>query len=323
MGVSVMLHEDGRSTESTLERAVEILRQGDGAALWVDFDGEIAPAQRKVLEEEFAIHPLVVEDLEQDYALPKLEEFPGQVYVCLHAVRQDSPVEELEFHEVDLVCSARWVVTHHRGARAIASVRHDVLRGKPLFERGAPFVMHALLDRIVDDYLPKTEAFDDELDQLEEAVLRGALTQTTVERTFVLKRSLFALRRIATYQREMLMRLARQGTEAIPEAALPFFRDVCDHMTQVLFLTDSYRELASNILEMHLSMQGNRLNEVMKTLTMFSTLLLPLSLVAGIYGMNFEAMPELKWRLGYPFALGVMAVIALGILYYFRRKRWL
>lgn len=323
MGVTVILRAEGKTSECSLEKAVSAVADDDACSVWIDVEGEITTEIQKTLEKHFGLHPLVVEDLQQSYALPKIEEFPGHVYVCLHAIGQDSPIEDLGFEEVDVVCAERWVVTHHRGVPAIAAVRQDLLRGKPLFERGAAFVMHALLDRIVDDYLPKVEGFDVELDKLEAAVLGGSPTQATIERTFVLKRSLFSLRRVATYQREMLVRLARQGTEAVPETALPFFRDVCDHMTQVLFLADSYRELAGNVLEMHLSMQGNRLNEIMKTLTMFSTLMLPLSLIAGIYGMNFEVMPELKWKLGYPYALGLMALVAAGVLGYFRRKKWL
>jgi magnesium transporter len=144
-----------------------------------------------------------------------------------------------------------------------------------------------------------------------------------MSRIFAYKKSIQAMRRISSYQREILLRLSRGEFDEIPADAVPFFRDVCDHFVRVTSYTETFRELLTSALEAYLSMQSNRMNEVMKTLTLMSTIMLPLTFIAGVYGMNFSHMPELQWEYGYPFALGLMAVVTVVILFFFRRRRWL
>jgi magnesium transporter len=138
-----------------------------------------------------------------------------------------------------------------------------------------------------------------------------------------IKRSLQMLRRVTIYQREILLRIVRAEFDEIPAELTPFYRDIYDHMARVTELVDSYRELTAGLLEAHFSIQSQQMNEIMKRLTLISKIMLPLTLIAGIYGMNFEHMPELKWADGYYFALGLMGVVAVGIIFYFKRKRWL
>src|SRR5262249_7820822 len=141
-------------------------------------------------------------------------------------------------------------------------------------------------------------------------------------RIFALKRSLQALRRVSIREREILLRLGRGEFDVVPGEALPYFRDVYDHLVRIADLAESYRDLVTGPLDAYLSAQSNRMNEIMKTLTLISTVMLPLTFIAGIYGMNYENMPELKWRYGYPFALALMAGVALLIVVWFRRRRW-
>jgi magnesium transporter len=180
--------------------------------------------------------------------------------------------------------------------------------------------------------MPLLERFDDQLDAIENKILAASASRSiptmatdrdVVPRILRLKRSLQLLRRTTIYQREILLRLARAEFDEIPPELVPFFRDVYDHFARVTELVDSYRELVTSMLEAHLSLQSNRMNEVMKRLTIISTLMLPLSLVAGIYGMNFKYMPELGWTYGYPFALALMVVVAAVIVTWFRVKKWL
>jgi magnesium transporter len=141
-------------------------------------------------------------------------------------------------------------------------------------------------------------------------------------RIFELKRSLQALRRISIPEREIFLRMSRGEFDVVPHDALPYFRDVYDHLVRVADFAESYRDMVTSALDAYLSAQSNRMNEIMKTLTLISTVMLPLTFIAGIYGMNFDLMPELKWRYGYAFALGLMAVVALAIIAWFRRRRW-
>jgi magnesium transporter len=205
--------------------------------------------------------------------------------------------------------------------RSVAAVRADIERGCRGIDKGAVWVAHSLLDHLTDHYFPVMDSFDDAVDALEIEVVTHP-TREALQRIFALKRSLMRLRRVAVHQKEILMRLSRGEFALIPERALPFYRDVYDHFVRVSDLADTYRELVSGALDAYLSTQSNRMNEIMKVLTGFSTVMLPLTFIAGVYGMNFEHMPELKWEYGYAFAWALMLVVAAGLLVYFRRKRW-
>jgi magnesium transporter len=205
--------------------------------------------------------------------------------------------------------------------RSVAAVCADIDRGTKLLERGAAWIAHALLDHLTDHYLPVMDAFDDVVDEIETEVVTTP-TREALQKIFAVKRSLMRLRRVAMHQKEILLRLSRGEFELIPASTQPFFRDVHDHFVRVADLSDSYRDLVSGALDAYLSTTSNRMNEIMKVLTGFSTVMLPLTFIAGLYGMNFAEMPELRWKYGYPFALLLMAVTAAVIVAYFRRKRW-
>jgi magnesium transporter len=295
-----------------------------GARLWIDAPGE-SPEVAKLLAETLKLHPLAVEDILQERLVPKIEDYGDYLYIVAHGIvcEHDHP-ERLETVELDMVLSKQWIFTHHPAGNVlpVAKVAEEMARSPRPLERGPGFVAHAILDHMVDFYLPVVDAFDDEVDEVEAQVIEHP-TKALLARIFRLKRSLQRLRRIAVYQREVLKRLSRGEFELIPEKALPFFRDIYDHFVRVADLADSYRELLSGALDAYLSVVSNRMNEVMKALTLVATLMLPITFIAGVYGMNFEHMPELKWRYGYPFSLGLMLVVALGMMFWFKRKRWL
>jgi magnesium transporter len=274
---------------------------------------------REVLE----LHPLTIEDVVGDLPHPKVEDFGHYLYIIAHGIDQagDSP-DALQTTELDIVLGERFVFTHQsRAMRSVAAVRYEATRRSHLFEKGPAYVVHALLDHLIDHYLPVMDAFDDAIDGIElEVVTRP--NRAALLRIFGLKRSLMALRRVATHQKEILLRLARGEFALVPPPLVPFFRDVYDHFTRVADLCDSYRELIGGALEAYLTTTSNRMNEIMKVLTAISTIMLPLTFIAGVYGMNFNHMPELRWRYGYPFALTLMATTAAIMLVYFKRKRW-
>jgi magnesium transporter len=238
-------------------------------------------------------------------------------------VRGRETPESLDTIELDIVISRNWVFTHHRApSRAVTAVMAELSRGHKLLERGPVYIAHSLLDHMVDNYLPLIDAFDDDVEAVEAQVVDNP-SREVLQRIFRLKHALQRLRRIAVHQRELLLRLSRREFEIIPENALPFFRDVYDHFVRVADLADGYRELLSGALDAYLSVLSNRMNEVMKTLTLVATILLPVTFIAGVYGMNFEHMPELHWRYGYAFAWLSMLAVALGMVLWFRHKKWL
>ncbi len=300
--------------------AVERVR-GEASLLWLDFMGDI-DADGVALLEAMGIHPLIIEDMTVDYAIPKLDEFPGYLYVLIHATSRGKKPEAIEMEEIDLLFNQRWLVTHHRECGVVNRVWGEAQTGTWDFEKGAGWLAHAIIDRLVDDYVPLLDSFDDVLGHIEEQIASGRGLSAALKRILSTKRALMKLRRVSSYQREILARLGRHESPHISEDLLPFFRDVYDHMGNVAMMADNYRELSTNLLDMHLSMQSNRMNEVMKTLAMFSTTLMPLTLIAGVYGMNFENMPELKLRYGYPVALCLMLVVGASAAAYFKRKHW-
>ncbi len=302
-----------------------------GKTFWVELD-ERSPEAEKFLEKDLHIHPLAIEDVWNDVSLPKVEDFADYVQIILHGVRESDRASNdvpLTLAEIDILIGKNFLVTHAHDEKvcAVTPVQVEVERNAKLLKRGPAWIAHAVMDRMVDEYLPLIDRFDDQIGAVEDQILDDEARHIRndadlIPRILRVKRSLQVLRRTTIYQREILLRLARAEFDEIPRELVPFFRDVYDHFARVTELVDSYRELVASLLEAHLSMQSNRLNEVMKRLTIMSTIMLPLSVIAGVYGMNFKYMPELDWIHGYPFALSLMALVALSIVVWFRVKKW-
>lgn len=300
-----------------------------GKTFWLELN-ERTDEGTVFLEKTLRIHPLAIEDVWIDVGLPKVEDFDDYVQIIIHGVREDdreSTDLPVELAELDILIGKTFVVTHAHDEKvcAIAPVQAEVLRNPRLLKKGPAWIAHAVMDRMVDEYMPLIDRFDDQIEEIEERILVGDAKseREVIPKIIRIKRSLQMLRRTTIYQREILLRLSRAEFDEIPRELVPFYRDVYDHFARVTELVDSYRELVTSLLEAQFSMQSNRMNEIMKRLTIMSTIMLPLSVVAGIYGMNFKHMPELEWLWGYPFAIGMMAVIAVSILTWFRAKHWL
>ena len=299
-----------------------------GLPFWLELDERSEEATR-FLEDVLHIHPLAIEDIWNDVGLPKVEDYDAYVQVILHGIRevdrssQDFPID---LSELDLFVGKSFIVTHAHDERAcaITPVQNELLRNPRLLKKGPAWVAHAIMDRMVDEYVPVIDRFDEQIAAIEEQILVGTTKsdRQVIPKIVRIKRSLQTLRRTTIYQREILLRLARGEFDEIPPELVPFYRDVYDHFARVTELVDSYRELVTSLLEAQFSMQSNRMNVIMKRLTIVSTTMLPLSLVAGIYGMNFKVMPELEWPHGYPMALGLMATIGVSIVTWFWTRGW-
>ena len=326
MPVKVYAYQRGASAvEEHPIDAVPQLVARDDMVLWLDLCGRDGDAvQDGLLSTVFKIHPLVLEDMFQDAPQPKVEDFDDYLYIVVHGLdRQAEQPEHLETIELDVIIGPRWVITHHpTSLRSTESVESEIRKNPKLFAKGPSFIAHAMIDHLSDYYEPLMDRFDDEIEALEVAVLEDADRDPTHE-IFALRRSLAKIKRVASHQREVAQRLARGEFDHIDESALPFYRDVADHFVRVVDLAESCRELLGSIFETYRSVQSHKLNEVMKVLTILSTVMLPLTFIAGIYGMNFEFMPELHWKHGYAFAIVLMAGTAAGLLVFFRRRRWL
>ncbi|HEY5947088.1 MAG TPA: magnesium/cobalt transporter CorA [Kofleriaceae bacterium] len=292
--------------------------------IWIELERQCAEGERLMLE-VFDIHPLTIEDIYGTRGTPKLEDYRNYLYVVVHGVHAVKR-GQIELVELDVVIGKTFVITHDPTAETTKDVVDELQRDPSLLCKSPAWLAHAILDNAVDRYLPIVDQFDDDIERLElDALLRAGTKKgpPVLKKILRYRRTLQELRRMSIHQREILLRLARGEFEEIPRDVVPFFRDVFDHFTRVNDLLEGFRDSISGALEAYLSVQNNRMGEVMKTLTLISTIMLPLTFVVGLYGMNFKHMPELSWLYGYPFALGLMAVIAASILLWFRHRGWL
>ncbi len=316
--------DDQIVTHESLEGALAAIRAGKPT--WIDLLGRSEENERLLGPGALEIHPLIIEDVFMDCVRPKIEDYRDYVYVLFHAPAQkprDDDPNTLDLLEIDLLLGQTYLVTHHaQSSRALDDVWAEISRSGRAIKRGAAWLAHAVLDRVVDDYLPLLDRLDDDIDILEHEVLSDS-GHDVLQRIFAIKRQLQQLRRVGIHQKEVLYRLSRGEFDEIPEALVPFFRDVYDHFVRVTDLAESYRDLIAGTFEAHLSVQSNKTNEIMKTLTLATTVFMPLSFIAGVYGMNFEHMPELKQPWAYYVVLSTMGAIATVILLIYRRKRWL
>lgn len=292
--------------------------------VWVDMESP-TEADEQILLDVFHFHPLTVEDCRENRHYPKVEEFEGYLYFIVHGVRADTSPDRFNTIELDGFLGSHYVITyHHDFFRSIANVKQQLRTTPVACQRGAPFLLHQILDQVVDYYSPVLDDFDARVDQLQDDIFNLRRPNNKIlSEVMELKRSVLRLRRISVKQMDILHRMHRGEFALIPEDMRPFYRDVYDHLVRVVDLSENYRDLISGSLEAYLSVVSNRLNEIMKVLTIFSAIMLPLTFIAGIYGMNFDNMPELHARYGYYAVWIIMLVVAIGMLLFFRRRGWI
>lgn len=321
-----VFHEkEGHSIETDLGRLLA-LRVDPKVTIWLDLE-EPTEAESRVLSEVFRFHPLAIEDTLQDYGHPKIDTFEDHVFIIVHGIdfSRLNIERSLDINtlELDLFFGQRYLVTHH-GEPSLKSIK-DL--HKDVCEPGhrpwtAVRLLHRMLDRLVDNFLPVMDQVGVKLELLEDQIIHNPAPDL-LEKVLDAKKSIQRIRRMTAHQRLILESLARGHLELIERDSLAFFRDIYDHFVRVADLAEAYREGAQSAVEAYLSMSANKTNDTMKVLTQISTVMLPLTFIAGIYGMNFDNMPELHWHLGYPFAIGLMVLTAVSILVWFRRRRWL
>jgi magnesium transporter len=308
--------------------------------LWIDLDNPSPEEEDRVFKEFLRVHPLTLEDitkLRREPAVrphfPKVEEFPDYLFVVinplappflemLRAGKAALPEEGHAATQLSAVLTPRLLITHHYAPVAgVPELRAFLDRHEAHAERGPDYLFHLVLDALVDQYAPVLELIEDRLDAIEIQVFERP-SQELLLSLLELKRAIITLRKILVYEREVLARLSRGEFALIEERETVYYRNVYDHLVRFAELIESSREMVSDLMQTHLSAISNRLNEIMKVLTMISTIVLPMTLVAGVYGMNFKHMPELDSPYGYPAALGLMAMMGLGSLAFFRWKKW-
>lgn len=297
--------------------------------VWVDLLAETPEqieAAKQLMLDVFRFHPLTVEDCLETRNQPKIEAFPDYFYFIVHGVRpEETSSANFVTKELDGYLGDNFVLTFHTERfRSIKNVKQQLRKSPFVCRRGAAYLLHQILDQLVDLYMPMVDDFDRSINDLEERVFDLRKSDNSILQDIMdLRRSVARLRRISARQLDALYRISRGEFAQIPPNILPFFRDVHDHLQRISDLAENYRDLVSGLFDIHFSVVATKTNDVMKTLAVVSAIILPLSLIAGIYGMNFENMPELKTRNGYFLVLAIMAGVTAVLLWYFWQRGWI
>ena len=294
---------------------------------WINVEGLHDVSLIEKLGKHFGFHPLTLEDVLNCGQRPKLEDYGDYHFMVMKSLYFKE--EELEIEQISFFLSGTYVITLQQiPGDSFEAVRERIRQGKGQIRKMSPdYLLYALVDALVDEFFPVLEAYGERVEELEDEVIDQP-TPEILNEIHRIKRELLLVRRTAWPEREVINALQREEAHLVRPETRVFLRDCYDHTIQVIDMVETYRDLASGLLEVYLSSASNRLNEVMKVLTIISTIFIPLNFIAGIYGMNFNPeasplnMPELNWFFGYPFALTVMAIVAGSLVVYFRRKGW-
>jgi magnesium transporter len=321
--------QTGRPLQTDLkpEAFLKAFRSKRGV-LWVDFVSEPPEVCQPILE-SFGFHPLAIDDALQETHSPKIDDWGSYIYLALnymHLNGADKSHWETEIDELDIFLGSTYVVTHHdHPVPSIDAVLTSIQRDQRPLQDGADHLLYKIIDNLVTNYMPIVERIDDEIDEIEDQVFDRP-TPGTLERLFALKRVLLAMRRILLPQREVLNKLARDDYAVIDRKDRIFFRDIYDHLVRLHDLNETMRDLVGGALDTYLSVINNRMNEVMKTLTIITTLFMPLTFVTGFFGQNFfEPLGLMKpWTSSLAFytMLGITVLLPSGMYLWMRRRTW-
>lgn len=291
---------------------------------WINIDGLHRTEIMEKIGRHFDIHPLILEDILTTTQRPKLEDMEDYEFIVLKMLNFDEERNDVETEQISLILGQNFVISFQESSGDVFdSVRERIRKGKGRIRKmGADYLAYALIDAIVDHYFYILENFGEKIESLEEEVVEDPTPQT-LQTIHDLKRELISLRKSIWPLREVINRLSKEESPLIEETTGVYLRDVHDHTIQIIDTIETYRDIVSGMLDIYLSSVSNRMNEVMKVLTIIATIFIPLTFIAGIYGMNFEVMPELGVGWAYPAILVVMLVIGIVMILYFRRKDWL
>ncbi len=291
--------------------------------VWMDLE-DPTDDEIDILTDIFQFHPLSIEDCIFPQNRPKIEEFENYVFIVVHGILYDHNHDpSITTQELNIFVGHNFIVTFHENPlRNISMVKTRCREKVDILAKGSDFVLHLVLDNLVDSYFPILNQMDTVIDKIEDDIFTEP-TSALLNDVFSLKRDLMAMRRVINPQREMIANLTRRDFPFIQGPTLVYFRDIHDHLVRMTDTIDTYREIMTNALDVYLSVTSNQMNSVMKTLTIITTIMMPGTLIASVYGMNFEYMPHLHWKLGPYLILGMIFMITAGMLYYFRKKHWI
>jgi magnesium transporter len=323
--IAITDYGPGDLTETVVRDAAACAAYRDtDTVTWINVNGVHDTAVVERLGNLFNIHPLVLEDIVNTEQRPKFEVFNDYLFIVIKMLMLDEHNENVRAEQVSILLCPHCIISfQEQEGDVFAKIRERLRNEKSRIRRMGPdYLMYALLDAIVDGYFGIIEKFGERIENVEREVI-VAPAPKTIQTIYAMKRDMIFLRRLVYPLREVIGGAERSETSLVDGATMTYLRDVYDHTIQVMDTIESSRDLLSGLLDSYLSSVSNKMNEVMKVLTIIATIFIPLTFIAGIYGMNFEYMPELGWRWGYPLVWMVMGALTVAMVVYFRRKNWL
>lgn len=324
-------YDKSRYEKKSVERIEETFTYKDTSTIsWINIDGLHDINILESISRHYNIHTLVLEDILSTHQRPKVEILDDYIFGILKMISYDHEEEEINVEQISLILGKNFVITFQEAQGDIFDpLRARIEGGKGRARKsGSDYLAYAIMDIVVDHYFLVLENLGERIEDLEEAVLEDH-DSSVVEKIHILKRQLIDLRKLIWPLREVISSLQRDESPLIKKATSRFLSDLYDHIVQIIDTLETYREMVSSLLDIYLTMVSNRMNEVMKVLTIIATIFIPLSFLAGVYGMNFDTgispfnMPELEFPFGYLMFWGLAVLVAGGLLMYFKRKRWL
>ena len=311
------------------ERTVDTIEEcfpfkGTPSITWINIDGIHQIETIEKIGRHFELHPLILEDILNTGQRPKCEDYEKYLFTVLKMLSYRNENKSIQSEQVSLVLGQNVVISFQESVGDVFEQIRDRIRHAKgrIRKASADYLAYVLIDAIVDNYFAILEKLGELVESIEEELITKS-TEKTLQQIHGIKRELLFLRKSVWPLRELTNNLEKTESPLIVDATKPYLRDVYDHTIQIIDTVESFRDMVSGMFDIYLSSISNRMNAVMKVLTIIATIFIPLTFIAGIYGMNFKDMPELEWKWGYPIVLIVMAVVGVYMLIYFKRKKWL
>jgi magnesium transporter len=321
MIINCVAYQDGKRLAEIEAHSIHEYVDRPGCFVWVALR-DATPAELETMQEEFGLHPLAVEDARHGHERPKLEEYGDSLFAVLHVIEHDG--DDLAVGELDIFAGRNYVLSvRNRVQRGFQDVRARCEREPELLRHGSGYVLYTLMDAVVDRYFPALDALESELERCEERIFAGDSNRANIQALYYVKQKLVTLKHAAGPLLEASSKLHGGRVPSMCAGLQEYFRDVYDHLVRLNQEIDSLREMTSTAMAVHLSLSSTQENETTKRLAAYAALIAVPTMIAGLYGMNFEHMPEIKWHLGYPVTLAAMALIDAWLYWRFRKAGWL
>jgi magnesium transporter len=323
--IRILDYDESRLEEKEVRSVEEAFPyKGKPSVSWISIDGIHDKETVEKIGCHFNVHPLLLEDIMNTNQHPKLEDFGDYLFIVLKTLSREEKDGEIRAEQVSLIVNRDVVISfQERESPLFDPVRERIRAGKGRHRRSATdYLAYSLIDAIVDHYFVIMESMGENIQTLEDRLVVDP-KPATLKGIQTLRREMLVFRKSIWPLREVLLHLERSESSLVHKTTEIFFRDVYEHTIQVMDTIETHRDMLSGMLDIYLSSVSNRLNEVMKVLTIIATIFMPLTFIAGVYGMNFQYLPELRWRYGYAFVWGIMITVVGAMLYYFRKKKWI